>query len=439
MSVLPLSSLMIDAYPNDMVVACRLGDDITYAEFVTDVRCVATTFAGTKSAALVCDDTYYFAVGFYGLLHAGARLVLPPGRQLDIINALQDSFNVLVDDGAVSSACKCKDAVALKPLDPTAQNIDFCTSGSTGAPKFVKKSLQAFDAELVIMDKLFNTKSKGTVFSTVPHHHVYGFTFKVVWALATGHAITTDTYSLWESVLPNLSAGSVLISSPAHLSRMFGLDPLPADKQPQLVLSAGAPLSLEACNHVEEVLGCRPTEIFGSTETGAIATRKQHEADESWCVLPGLDVRRLDDGRMSLSSPFVDEAWIETSDLIELTEDGFIHCGRGDRIVKIEGKRVSLTAVETVFSAHPMVDKVAVLFLKEQNSLAAAVVLNGDGKVVFDAEGAFRLSRQFKHYAMDKGDAEAIPRVWRFIDAFPHHSMGKRRDVDIAALFKEEI
>lgn len=437
MSVSPLSSLVFQARADDAIVAFSEKGAVTQAQFIKDVRRIASFFEGKRAVALICDDSYLFAVGLWGLFHAGVHVVLPPGNQQAVLELIQDSYDVIVDDQALQEACSHSQEADLKPLDSEKHVVDFCTSGSTGNPKFVPKNLKAFDAEIAIMDKIFDLKKASAVFSTVPHYHVYGFTFKIVWALAAGHIITAKTYSLWESLFPDFTDSAVLVSSPAHLGRMDGLDALHSSKKIQLVLSAGAPLPLEASRTAERILCKRPLEIFGSTETGAIATRTQEKENEPWHVIPKVEVRCQENGHMLLSSPFVEEEWLKTSDLIELVDGGFIHKGRGDRIVKIESKRVSLSAVEALLKKHPMVKDIAVILLADSNRLAAAVVLNDTGREALERQGAFCLTRVFKSFVLKIGDAEACPRSWRFIDAFPYHAMGKRCESDVVGLFEE--
>jgi acyl-coenzyme A synthetase/AMP-(fatty) acid ligase len=194
---------------------------------------------------------------------------------------------------------------------------------------------------------------------------------------------------------------------------MAGLNPLPAARFPSRIFSAGAPLSYEAAVEATDVLGRLPTEIFGSTETGAIATREQANNNEPWRLLPGIAMRPSDDGCLSLRSPWVSEDWFETS------------------------KRISLPEIEQTLRHLPWITAVATTLLPGSPArLAAAVVLSGEGRERLAALGSFRLGRLLRKTLAPTQEAAGMPRLWRFVDDLPaQDGMGKRRDDDIRALF----
>jgi acyl-coenzyme A synthetase/AMP-(fatty) acid ligase len=198
-------------------------------------------------------------------------------------------------------------------------------------------------------------------------------------------------------------------------------------------------LSLRAATDAETIFGCRPTEIFGSTETGAFATRAQFTDDEPWRLLPGIGMRCDDDGRLSLLSPYVSETWFETSDRVETSGDGFRFRGRVDRVVKIEGKRISLTEVEQALSRLPWVAAAAAILLPDRPPrLGAAVVLTADGQKRLAELGNFRFGRMLQSALAETQEPAGRPRVWRFVAELPAPGpMGKQREGDVLALFEK--
>jgi acyl-coenzyme A synthetase/AMP-(fatty) acid ligase len=276
----------------------------------------------------------------------------------------------------------------------------------------------------------------GPVFDTVSHQHVYGLTFKLLWPLMAGRPFTARTHTLWESLLAELSPDSIIVSSPAHLERMEGLLPIPNVRRPRCIFSAGAPLSLAASQQAEIVFGCRPTEIFGSTETGAFATRRQTTGDEAWRLLPDMSIRCDQDGCLVLHSPFVGPDWLTTADMIEPLADGFRFLGRADRIAKIEGKRIALAAVEQSLARLPLVKAAAVVMLQGKPSrLVAAIVPSEKGQTILDEVGNFRFGRLLRNNLALTQEPAGIPRQWRFVNELPAQGLGKRRDADIRLLF----
>ncbi|MGB9154100.1 MAG: AMP-binding protein [Alphaproteobacteria bacterium] len=436
MKLIPLSSLLIEGRPDNHPVALRRGELILFSQFRADVEDAAARFKDYRRVALVCHDSYNFIVGFYGLLHAGATIVLPPNGQSGTLQALKDEFNCLVDDAVVEDG-QGKTAI-LTPIDPMRPCLVFLTSGSTGTPKKIIKNLAMPEREIMTLDALWGqTSGAGPVFATVSHQHIYGLTFKLLWPLMAGRIFTTEMHALWESLFSTLTPDAVIVSSPAHLDRLGGVVPISLQQSPKRIFSAGAPLSLRASQQTEQVFGCRPTEIFGSTETGAFATRSQINGDEPWRLLPGMEMRCDANSRLVIRSPFIGEDWLETADLIEPVADGFISLGRADRIAKIEGKRVALAQVEQSLEQLSLVRTAAVIVLQgNPDCLVAAIVPSEEGQARLSELGNFRFGRLLRSHLATTQEAAGIPRLWRFMNELPMQGMGKRRDADIRTLFR---
>jgi acyl-coenzyme A synthetase/AMP-(fatty) acid ligase len=437
MTLIPLSRLLVEGRSDDHPVALRNGALIDFGRLRADVMDTAARFKDCRRAALVCQDSYNFAMGFYGLLHAEADIVLLPNNKPRSLQTSVEKFDLLVGDAFMENGQG--KTIELKPIDPERLSLDFLTSGSTGVPKKVSKNLAMLEREIMTLDALWGKLSGcGPVFDTVSHQHVYGLTFKLLWPLMAGRAFSATTHTLWESLFAELPPDAVIVSSPAHLERMSGIAPIPKAQSPRRIFSAGAPLSLAASQQAETILGCRPTEIFGSTETGAFATRCQTKDDEPWSLLPNMAIRCDDNGCLVLHSPFVDQDWLTTADLIEPLPDGFRFLGRADRIAKIEGKRIALAAVEQSLIQLPFVKEAAVAVLEGKPiRLVAAVVPSEKGQIVLNDMGKFRFSRLLRSNLCATLEAAGIPRQWRFVSELPANALGKRCDADICALFNE--
>ncbi len=437
MKLLSLSSLLTVGRQADHPIAVRNGEAIDFDRFHSDVAIAVMRFKSYRSGALVCQDSYNFAVGFYGLLHAGAEIIFPSNAQPATLQSLHEEFDLLVDDAAIEDIQG--DHAILASLDPTKLALNFFTSGSTGAPKRITKNLAMLENEVAVLDSLWGQKmGQGLVFATVSHQHIYGLTFKLLWPLASGRPFTASTYPLWENLMAEITPGAVIVSSPAHLERLSGLPPLPSHRRPQQIFSAGSLLSPAASQKAESRCGWYATEFFGSTETGAIATRSLSGNDVPWKLLPGIEMRCDDEGHLTLRSPFVGPEWITTADLIDPVAGGFHFRGRADRIAKIEGKRVSLTEIEQTLGQLSMIKGAAIALLPgERDRLVAVVVPSEEGQVTLSKLGSFRFGRILRNALALKHEAAGIPRLWRFVDELPAQGMGKRRDVDILALFNE--
>jgi acyl-coenzyme A synthetase/AMP-(fatty) acid ligase len=446
--VTSLPRLFVDPRAADAIVARRADQTLSFARFRTDVAVTATRLhrARCRRGALICRDSYLFLVGLFALMAAGAEAAIPPNSLASTLSALSGAWDTLITDdpslpGANVILPVSSEAEAL-PSTPLDGQLAVFTSGSTGAPKRVVRRLQDLDREIAELERLWGPVAESaTVYTTVPHQHIYGLTFARLWPLAAGRPFAAEIFEVWEPLLAALSSTSVVISSPAHLIRLGGLAPLPPDRRPRMLFSAGAPLSFRAAQDAASILGPLPTEIYGSTETGAIATRTQREDRTPWRPLPGVAVRRHSDSRLELSSPWVEDGkWLTTEDGVEPADgqSAFHLTGRVDRVVKIEGKRIALQEVEQRLAGLRWVAEAAAVALPgESEILAAAVVLTPDGHDELQRLGAFRFARLLRRELAVFHDAAALPRRWRFVTQLPSGAMGKRSAAAVSALFQD--
>jgi len=449
MSSLALSRLLLERRPPTTPVAESGNIVMDFARFHADVAANAFRLRqlGCRRGLLVTKDSYWGAVGLFALMHAGAEVIMPQDSRRGTLAAISDAWDFLVCDGPLEhgGAAFVLDTGgqgagdALSALDPFTQ-LSFFTSGSTGAPKRVAKTLAHLDREAEAVDAVLGTSvPRGArVRSTVTHQHVYGLTFRLCWPLASGRPFTSITGEYWETALAALDGEEALITSPAHLTRLAGIAPLPPAQRPSLVLSAGAPLAEGAAEIAAAVFGVPVTEIFGSTETGAIAWRRRDRAAAVWRALPGVAVESSQDGLLYVRAPHVPGGEHISSDRVDIEADGgFRFLGRNDSIVKIEGQRVSLPELEEHLRRLVWVADAAVVVLDESPAqLAAVVVPSPAGAAVLAEIGAFRFCRRLRRALTEMQDPAGLPRRWRFVDALPSGTLGKRRASDILRLFR---
>jgi acyl-coenzyme A synthetase/AMP-(fatty) acid ligase len=442
MSLSVLSRLLHEGRPERAAVATRRNRTIDFGEFRLLALAVAAACVGRSRVALVCEDGFVCAAGFLGGLLGGAEVVLPPNGLPRTLDSLPGGYDCLLDDAAILAAPgHCSAAMPLAgPIDAQAAQVTFFTSGSTGAPKSVTRSLAMLEHEIAAIDAAFGgLPGHGAVLSTVSHQHLYGLTFRLLWPLAAGRAFDAETLQVWESVIAAGLAQGVLIASPAHLSRLGGLTALPAAHQPAAIFSAGAPLSAADALAVREILGVLPTEIFGSTESGAVATRRQVRGGEAWRLLPGVTLCIEADGTAAFAASQT-AGWVATGDLVTIDETGVRFLGRRDGVLKIEGKRVSLAEIEAGLLDLPLVDQAAAVLLPGKPArLAAAVVLTEMGQALLDAEGSFRFGRRLARLLAPRLEPMGRPKRWRFVAALPQRQLGKRDEPALAALFTDGV
>jgi acyl-coenzyme A synthetase/AMP-(fatty) acid ligase len=445
-----LAALLLDEAAADRPVASSGGHIIDLRRFRADVAVAATRLAavGCRRGLVACDDAYWATVGLFALAHSGAETILPPNTLAATLIGLAGAFDHVVTDGAVQRSggiltlAPGDDVPATLPImDADKAHVTLFTSGSTGKPKRITKTVRQLELEAETVERVLGqtVPAAAWVHATVAHQHLYGLTFRLCWPLATHRAFFGNAHQFWEPLLASLEAGSVLVTSPSHLSRLGGLPPLPPDRHPSAVLSAGAPLHDSAADATRTVLGCPAREFLGSTEAGVIASRLREGGEQPpWRPMPGIAVKRLDDGRLHVRSPYIGNPDDEVSgDLIELDGDGGFHLtGRVDRVAKIEGIRISLTEFDARLAELEGVAQAAVVVLGRSTPyLGGVVVLDASGTNQLAAFGAFRLGRRLRRDLAPYLPSAALPRRWRFVPQLPAGPLGKISAADLAALF----
>ena len=131
--------------------------------------------------------------------------------------------------------------------------------------------------------------------------------------------------------------------------------------------------------------------------------------------------------------------WCEQADRISLSADGRFRLeGRIDRVVKVEGKRVSLERMEREIAGLPWVSEAAVVALGEPRTYLGAVVkLSAAGVAEIARLGKFRFERMLRRELSSTEDLAVLPRRWRFVDFMPMDGLGKRRVPDVVALLEQ--
>jgi acyl-coenzyme A synthetase/AMP-(fatty) acid ligase len=448
MSIVPIADLLAGARPDTHCIALQDGRPITLSRLRADVSHNADRLASraVKRGAVAFEDGYRFIVAILALVKIGAEVILPPNLRAGTLRTLAREFDAMLTDMETDLACKVAlesslDEVAPFRIGTEPSRIDFFTSGSTGEMKRVEKSLTLFEREAAVLEQMWGAELGSLpVIGTVTHQHVFGMTFRIMWPMLSGRPFHSEFHTMWEPLMAQLNGPSMLVSSPAQLTRLGGLAPVASANRPSLMITAGAPLPPDAASETAEIFGCVPTEIFGSTEAGVIAWRRGADVPVLWQPLPSVEVAAREDGILMLRSPHASaQGWCEQADRISIDGDGRFRLeGRADRISKIEGKRVSLQKLEREIAALGWVNEAAVVVLGGRRAFLGAVVkLSNAGLVELERMGKFRFERMLRHELSSTEDVAVLPRRWRFVDLMPMDGLGKRRVRDVTALLKQ--
>lgn len=406
-----------------------------------------------KKWLLACDNSELFAIGLCAALIAGKDIILPSNIQPANLLVLKTQFDAVLSDQNLEPSKPFillkKDANVPKALWPKTNQwggFTLFTSGSSGQPKAVTKSLEQLDSEVSTLESTFAAHlPQCSIISTVSHQHIYGLLFKILWPLASRRPFLSDLIEYPEtlSYYSNLFSQLCLISSPAHLSRLpAALEYKHQMRAPSLVFSSGGPLTYDAAQAINQCYSTLPIEVFGSTETGGIAYRRQYKEQQAWEAFAPVDIKQdKNDSALWLKSPYIDSSdWLKCDDKIQLISDNeFLLQGRLDRIVKIEEKRLSLIEMENRLTSHPMVECAALIMIEQPKvQLAAIIELSTSGKEYLDSKDKLSLNTVLKSYLLTQFERVTLPKRWRYPEHIPVNAQGKRVQSQLLALFSND-
>jgi acyl-coenzyme A synthetase/AMP-(fatty) acid ligase len=440
----PLAELAVRFGCNgDRIVARAADGTVSRKEFLRQMQAWYQTFASTAGDrfALHLDDSVAFAAALFGAWHAGKTVYLPADALPSTMQSLGSHVDGFAGDypGALQAATDmASSANSWQPLDPEAAGLVLYTSGSSGDPVAISKSLRQFDTEIAALESRFGERiGQAIVHGTVSHQHIYGLLFRVLWPLTTGRTMVSSRLGYPEQIAAAIAGEpTVLIASPAMLKRIpDSLDWLPLHSSLRAVFSSGGPMPADAADTIRKLWQQSAIEVFGSTETGGIASREN--SSEPWQVLPGVEIRIVQ-GLLQIRSLHLPQLdWYETQDRARAAGEGFELLGRADRLVKLEERRISLSAIERALQAESWIDESRVLMLPGARSrIAAVAVLSDSGKHLLHLDGRKGLVDKLRNALRGQVDAIAIPRQWRFVDAMPINSEGKTTELSLASLFQ---
>ncbi len=405
-----------------------------------------------KRWALICEDSGWFGAGLLALAAQGRSVVLPQAPQAGALKdtgveaVLTDKPEAFAGFETLAVSEPGDDFTATDVLIEDATCVEFYTSGSSGSPKCVPKAFAQLRLEVEALERQWGARlGDARVTGTVPHHHLYGLLFRVLWPLSAGRpfhaAMCLQPYELRAAVG---GGRCVIVSSPAFLSRMHAYEELPAAMSVSALFSSGAPLPDETARSLQDAWGQSAIEVYGSTETGGIAWRAWESAEERpwWTPIAGVetDIRTEESGPRlwARSGCTWEHDWMPSGDLARYGAGGRFRLeGRADDVLKFEDKRISLSEMRAQLMRHPLVTEARLLLLPgERQQLAAVVVLTAQGRATLAQEGKRALQERLRDALRERYEALLIPRKWRFPDALPDNAMGKTEQARLLALFE---
>jgi acyl-coenzyme A synthetase/AMP-(fatty) acid ligase len=418
----------------DAVVAYRAGTAVTARTFLADVARLAACMPGGGHVLNICNDRYRFTVGFAASLVTKKVSLLPSTHTPQIIRQLAqfapDVFCMTDDPDCDINLPRfhypgeraCDMAPRDVPEIDAQQLVAYVfTSGSTGMPVPHKKTWgRLVSCVREGARRLGITDGRSyAMLGTVPAQHMYGFESTVLTCLQSSNALCAERPFYPADIcasLARLPRPRVLISTPIHLRTLLGTDvDLPAV---DLIVSATAALSPQLALDAEQRFAARLIEVYGSTETGQIATRRTVETHQ-WQLWPMVRVT-VKDGRAWAQGGHVEQR-TPMGDVLEITGDErFILHGRTEDLVNIAGKRGSLGYLNHHLNAIPGVLD-GTFFVREDERSSATGVTRLAAFVVAPSLDAASLLERLR----ERIDPVFLPRPLLFVERLPRSATGK--------------
>jgi acyl-coenzyme A synthetase/AMP-(fatty) acid ligase len=427
--------------PDAAVVAIHAGRAISRGEFLQQVAALAASLPPGRPLLNLCNDRYLFALGLFAAISSGSLSLLPNSTAPENLAALGADYPdllVLAEQAPPAnlpwlclSEPAASTAAAATPQIP-AEQVVACvfTSGSTGQPQAHHKTFGRLllNARSQAQRMWESTGGPCAVLGTVPYQHMYGLESTVLLPLLGGGILASARPFFPGDVadaLAALPAPRFLVTTPFHLRKLLDADlPLPPLAA---LLSATAPLAPELAAQAEAQLGAPLLEIYGSTETGQVATRRSTQG-EVWSLYEGVSLRQQGELTWAVGAHLEQEQVL--GDILELVDDQhFRLIGRHQDMLNIAGKRSSLAFLNHLANALPGVTDAAFCLPQEGESARLALFVVAPGMSAAGLTAALR-----PHL-----DAVFLPRPIVFLDHLPRNATGKIPAAEMAALIEQHL
>jgi len=334
---------------------------------------------------------------------------------------------------------------------PRRFSVTFRTSGSTSGPKTVEKTFESLAREVAYHRSALSASIPGfadgtglvTFLATVEPHHMYGTLWREMLPRAAGCYVDPEVVMAPETLVAKMKAAKkvFLVTTPSFLDRLTayaGQYDIPQNCVE--ITTSGALLSADVAHRTEKAFGIAPREIFGSTETGGVAWRRQSSGANAgkfdWEVFPAVKISE-EAGRLVVKSPFSFKRRYVMGDGVEISPDGrrFRLLGRMDRLVKINEERVDLEEMERAMRGMDGIAEASLVKLSGgHGDILGAVVV--PRKMPSGPDGKRKAALELRSRLIPVFPKGTVPKKYRYVESLPRNPQGKVRAADLAALFE---
>ena len=302
--------------------------------------------------------------------------------------------------------------------------VRFYTSGSTGTPEPRLRSAAQLVRGAQLLGPRLDQEIEGglaalrRIVCSVAPQHMFGVEASVMLPLVHGLAVFEGRPLLPADIGAAFDAGrgaavgALWVATPLHLRALARC----ADRLAncRAVLTSTMALAADLAAEVEALVDAPVLEIYGSTETGALALRRTAQRS-GWTPLPGVTVTPKADATVASGLHFP-----SPQQLADRTEPapggGFELLGRAGDLIKIAGRRASLAGLDRLLEGLPGCSD-AVFYLPASGAPTERMVLIHAGAPL-DRQATLAWLRE-------RIDPLFLPRALIRVDALPRAASGK--------------
>ncbi len=340
---------------------------------------------GSSNRYHICQEQYEIRAlkDHIGYIHSDSKEF----NALEIFRAYySDSKAIMLDASNKRLFAKLKD-LQIKDFSELTQSqtlfdqedflMMFFTSGSTGNPVGALKTKENLTEEVQALTKLLQQQRFKKVIVTVPFSHIYGTLVGLLYPLINELDIVFKEHFLPHDLLEIIEDNCLIVTTPLYIKALSKISQT-KDLSRSVFISSTAPLDQEVAEYFIPKFNTQLIQLFGSTETGGIAYKKNH--DELWTPLDNVTITTNEENELIVKSPFVSKVLYEdglkyldgkmqTFDYIEMYESQFKLVGRSSKILKVAGKRYSTVQIENSLEEIEGITKALVFVETDPNSL----------------------------------------------------------------------
>jgi acyl-coenzyme A synthetase/AMP-(fatty) acid ligase len=349
---------------------------------------------------------------------------------LAIVRAYLSGAKPMIYDSENASLDQTLQTLDLSLFGPYAFAAMFFTSGSTGFPTGAFKTAHNLQTDTAALRTIFESYAIERVVATVPFIHIYGFLTGVMLPLSQNIDLVFKEHFLPHDLLHFAAPKSLIVTTPLYIKSLLRLDES-ADLSQSVFISSTGPLETHIAQAFIEKFNTTLVQLFGSTESGSIAYKKQTQT--LWTPFESVEVSLNDEGLLCLRSPFISPTlWnekgfsqtqgiLQTFDFARIDEGKFQLLGRQSNIIKIAGKRYSTQHIEEILEAQEGIFKA---FVHVQYDAAK---LKDESILIFVETSKPLTSKAVQTVLKRHFGKINIPMSLHVVDHIPITAMGKKR------------